>query len=133
MVLYQLQSLHLDDYNLTYSQNKNKGFDKILAAFPLKTTHFSFYKHYTKPIQPTILFKTQLQNSFTTKKKKLFLSTFGVFPNSSTNKRGLGFVCYLKSLDSSISRFLLILDHQISCSHGEITNFSPSTLNRMMP
>ena len=37
MVLYQLESLHLDDYNLIYSQNKNKGFDKILTAFPLKT------------------------------------------------------------------------------------------------
>ena len=132
MVLYQLESLNLDDHNLTYSQNKNRGFDKILTAFPLKTKHFSFYKHYRKPIQPTILFKNQLQNSFKTK-TKLFLSTFGVFPNSSTNKRGLGFVSYLKSLDSSIPRFLLVLDHQISCSHGEITKFSPSTLNRMMP
>ena len=132
MVLYQLESLHWDDYNLTYSQNKNRGFDKILTAFPLKTKHFSFYKHYKKPIQPIILFKTQLQNSFTTK-KKLFLSTFGIFPNSSTNKRGLGFVSYFKSLDSSISRFLHVLDHQISCSHGGITNLSPSTLNRMKP
>ena len=35
MVLYQLESLHLDDYNLIYSQNKNKGLDQILTAFPL--------------------------------------------------------------------------------------------------
>ena len=37
MVLYQLESLHLDDYNLIYSQNKNRVFYKILTAFPLKT------------------------------------------------------------------------------------------------
>ena len=37
MVLYQLESLHLDDYNLIYSQNKNRGLDKILTTFPLKT------------------------------------------------------------------------------------------------
>ena len=37
MVLYQLESLHLNDYNLTYSQNKNMGFDKFLTAFYLKT------------------------------------------------------------------------------------------------
>ena len=134
MVLYQLKSLHWNDYNLIYSQNKNRGFDKILKVFPLKTQHFPFtnitqnqsnqqYSSKLNPIQP--------QNSFTTK-TKLLLSTFGIFPNSNTNKRGLGFESYLKSLDSSIPRFL-VLDHQISYSHGEITTFSPSTLNRMMP
>ena len=41
MVLYQLESLYLEDYNLINSQNKNRGFDKILIAFPLKTKHFS--------------------------------------------------------------------------------------------
>ena len=135
MVLYQLESLHLDDYNLIYSQNKNKGFDKILTAFLLKTQHCPFTnitqnqsnQQYSSKLNPT-----QPQNSFTTK-TKLFLSIFGVFPNSNKNKRGLGFESYLKSLDSSIPRFLLVFDHQISCSHGEITNFSPSTLNRMMP
>ena len=40
MVLYQLESLHFDDYNLTYSQNKNRGFDKFLTATPLKIQHF---------------------------------------------------------------------------------------------
>ena len=50
MVLYQLESLHLDDYNLTYSQNKNNGFDKFLIATPLKTKHFPFYKNSSKPI-----------------------------------------------------------------------------------
>ena len=43
MVLYQLESLNLDDYNLIYSQNKNRGFYKILTAFPLKTQHSHFF------------------------------------------------------------------------------------------
>ena len=63
MVLYQLESLHLDDYNLTYSQNKNRGFDKFLTATPLKTQHFSFLQTFLKTnpnqYQPTIHFKTQ--------------------------------------------------------------------------
>ena len=83
MVLYQLESLHLDDYNLIYSQNKNRGLDKILIAFLLKTQHFPFTnvtqnqsnQQYSSKINPK-----QPQNSFTTK-TKLFLSTFGVFPN----------------------------------------------------
>ena len=106
MVLYQLESLHLDDYNLIYRQNKNRGFDKILTTFPLKTKHYSFYNHSSKPIQTNTnqqysskLNPKQPQNSFTTK-TKLFLSTFGVFPNSNTNKRGLGFESYLKSLSN---------------------------------
>ena len=63
MVLYTLESLHLDDYNLTYSQNKNMGFDKFLTATPLKTQHFSFLQTFLKTnpnqYQPTINFKTQ--------------------------------------------------------------------------
>ena len=35
MVFYQLESIHLDDSNLIYSQNKNRGFTEILTAFPL--------------------------------------------------------------------------------------------------
>ena len=35
MVLYQLESIHLDDSNLIYSQNKNRVFTEILTAFPL--------------------------------------------------------------------------------------------------
>ena len=88
MVLYQLESLHLDDYNLIYSQNKNRGLDKILTAFPLKTQHFPFTnitqnqsnQQYSSKRNPT-----QPQNSFTTK-TKLFLSTFGVFPNIKITK-----------------------------------------------
>ena len=102
MVFYQLESLHLNDYNLIYIQNKNMGFGKILTVFPLKTKHFSFYNHFSKPIPTNILFKTQ---SNTTPKliynqNKTLLSTFGVFPNSNTNKRGLGFESYLNSLSN---------------------------------
>ena len=35
MVLYQLESIHLDDSNLIYSQNENRGFTEILTAFLL--------------------------------------------------------------------------------------------------
>ena len=35
MVFYQLESMHLDDSNLIYSQNKNRAFTEILTAFPL--------------------------------------------------------------------------------------------------
>ena len=51
MDFYQFESLHLVDYNLIYSQNKNRGFENVLTAFPLKTKHFPFYKHSSKPIQ----------------------------------------------------------------------------------
>ena len=34
-VLYQLESIHLDNYNLIYSQNKNRVFTEILTAFLL--------------------------------------------------------------------------------------------------
>ena len=88
MVLYQLESLHLDDYNLIYIQNKNRGLDKILIEFPLKTQYFPFTnitqnqsnQQYSLKLNPK-----QPQNSFTTK-TKLFLSTFGVFPNIKITK-----------------------------------------------
>ena len=97
MVLYQLESLHLDDYNLIYSQKKNRGFDSI--SFGNQTFLFLQSLLQTNPnqYQPTIFFKTQPN---TTPKAKLLLSTFGVFPNSNTNKRGLGFESYLKSLSN---------------------------------
>ena len=49
-VLYQLESLHLNDYNLIYSQNKNRGFDKFLTAFPLKTQLTNILQNQSKPI-----------------------------------------------------------------------------------
>ena len=44
MVLYQFQSLNLDDNNLPYIQNKNRSFEKILTATPLKLHHFLYTK-----------------------------------------------------------------------------------------
>ena len=42
MVLHQLESPHFDDFNLIYSQNKNRGFDSIFFKNPtslLQTLH----------------------------------------------------------------------------------------------
>ena len=93
MVLYQLKSLHLDDYNLTYSQNKNRGFDKILTATPLKTQHFPFYKHFSKPIQTNnnkkIHFKTQPNTSskLIYNQSKSLLYKVRVFPQIQTQEK----------------------------------------------
>ena len=106
MVLYQLKSLNLVDYNLIYSQNKNRVFDKFLTAFPLKTKHFPFYKHFSKPIPKPIY------NQYKTP-----LSTFGVFPNPNTREKGLWF--------SFLPLNLLILQHQTFLpllDHLEIIN-----------
>ena len=51
MVLYQLESLNLDDYNLTYSQNKKIGVLKIFDNNPFETSSFPLYKNSSKPIQ----------------------------------------------------------------------------------
>ena len=59
MVIQQLESLHLVDYNLIYSKKKNKGFDKFFTTFHLKTKHFPFYRHSSKPIKTNT--KTHLQ------------------------------------------------------------------------
>ena len=93
MVLYQLESLHLDDYNLIYRQNKNRGFYKILIAFPLKTQHFPFLQtlHKTNPnqSQPTI------QNNLNTipkliynQNKTLFIHNWG-FPQLKHKNKGV--------------------------------------------
>ena len=112
MVLYQLKSLNLDDYNLIYSQNKNKGFLQNFDSIFFENSTFSlFYKHYAKPIQtnPNQQYKktsTQSQNSFTTK-TKLFLSTFRVFPNSNIRTKGFEFISYLNLFKSSLSSCLI--------------------------
>ena len=62
MVFYQLESLHLDDYNLTYSQNKNRSFENFLTAFPLKTQHFPFTNIPQNQSKPTPTNNT-VQNS----------------------------------------------------------------------
>ena len=55
MVLYQLESIHLDNYNLIYSQNKNRGFTEILTAFPL------LYNMILMPSIQIVLFSNQCQ------------------------------------------------------------------------
>ena len=81
MVLFQLESLHLDDYNLIYSQNKNMSFDKILTVFPLKTKHFSFYNHSSKPIQTNTnqQYYSKLNPTQHNQNKTLFIHIWG-FP-----------------------------------------------------
>ena len=88
MVIYQLESLPLDDYNLIYSQNKNRGFDKIWTTLPLKTQHFPFTnitQNQSNQQYSSKLNTTQPQ-TYLQQKKKLILSTFGVFPNIKITK-----------------------------------------------
>ena len=123
MVLYQLESLHFVDYNLIYTQNKNRGFDKFLTAFPLKTKHFPFYKHSSKPIQTNT--KTHLQPINTP------LSTFGVFPNPNTREKGLGFsFLLLNLLILQHQVFLLLLDH-LETRNGQISRQNLSLLSTL--
>ena len=111
MVRYQLESLHLVDYNLIYSQNMNRGFDKFLTTFPLKTKHFPFYKHSSKPIPKPIY------NQYKTP-----LSTFVVFPNLNTREKGLGFSFLpLNLLILQHQAFILLLDH-LETINGKISH-----------
>ena len=55
MVLYQFESIHLDDSNLIYSQNKNRGFTEILTAFPL------LYNMILMPSIQILFFSNQFQ------------------------------------------------------------------------
>ena len=57
MVLYQLESSHLDDSNLIYNQNKNRGFTEILTAFPL------LYNMIFMPSIQILFFSNQFQCS----------------------------------------------------------------------
>ena len=55
MVLYQLESIHLEDSNLIYSQNKNRGFTEIFTAFPL------LYNMILMPSIQILFFSNQFQ------------------------------------------------------------------------
>ena len=55
MILYQLESIHLDDSNLIYSQNKNRGFTEIFTAFP------SLYNMIFMPSIQILFFSNQFQ------------------------------------------------------------------------
>ena len=90
MVLYQLESLHLDDYNLIYSQNKNMGLDKILTAFHLKTQHFPFLQTLLQT-NPNIkthhgIHQKQLQKWFRINIKTPSLPKLGLFPKIKITK-----------------------------------------------
>ena len=71
MVLYQLESLHLDDYNLIYSQHKNRGFLQNFDSISFENSTFSLFtntiQNQSKPIptnntkQPQHNLKTHLQ------------------------------------------------------------------------
>ena len=81
MVLYQLESLHLVDYNLINSQKKNRVFDKCLTTFPLETKHSPFYKHSSKRIQTNT--KTHLQPI-----QNIFIHIWG-FPQPKHKRKGV--------------------------------------------
>ena len=121
MVLYQLESIHLIDYNLIYSQNKNRGFDKFLIAFPLKTKHFPFYKHSSKPIQTNTKIHLQpIQNTF-----------IQVFPNPNTREKGLGFSFLpLNLLILRHQAFLVLLDH-LETINGKISHHNLGLLSTL--
>ena len=55
MVLYQLESIHLDDCNLMYSQIKNRGFTEMFTTFPL------LYNMILIPSIQILLFSNQFQ------------------------------------------------------------------------
>ena len=103
MVHYHLESLHLDDYNLIYIQNKNMGFDKILTTFPLKTQHFPFTS-----ITQTNETNNTLQNStqhnpktHLQPKKNSFYPHLGFSPTSKSQKMKLGF-CFITLASSNL-------------------------------
>ena len=48
MVLYQFESLHLDDYNLIYSQNKNMGFLQNFDSISFENSTFSLFTNTTQ-------------------------------------------------------------------------------------
>ena len=103
MVCYQLESLHLDDYNLIYSQNKNRGFDKILTAFPLKTQHFPFTNiTQTTPTKNTLQNSTQHNPKTHLKpRQNSFYPRLGFSPTSKSQKMKPGF-CFLTLASSNL-------------------------------
>ena len=92
MVLYQLESLHFDDYNLIYSQNKNKGFFQNFDSISFENSTFSLFTNTTqnqsKPI-PTNNTK-QLQHNPKTHlqpKQNSFYPHLGFSPSQTQEKR----------------------------------------------
>ena len=65
MVIYQLESLNLNDYNLTSNKKKNRSFEIFLTATPMKLHHFLYTKIHQQQSKPQYTMKSypiQLQN-----------------------------------------------------------------------
>ena len=102
MVLYQFESLNLDDYNLIYSQNKNRGFLQNFDSISFENSTFSLFTNTTqnqsKPIptnntkQPQHNPKTHLQP-----KQNSFYPHLGFSPTQTQEQRGLGLFLTLAS------------------------------------
>ena len=105
IVLYQLESLHLDDYNLIYSQNKNRGFLQNFDNIFFENSTFSLFTNTTqnqsKPIptnntkQPQHNPKTHLQP-----KQNSFYPHLGFSLTQTQEQRGLGL--FLTSTSSNL-------------------------------
>ena len=116
MVLYQLKSLYLDDYNLIYSQNKNSGFLQNFDNISFENSTFSLFTNITqnlsKPIptnntkQPQHNPKTHLQP-----KQNSFYPHLGFSPTQTQEQRGLGLFLTSNLFQSSMSSFLLVFYH----------------------
>ena len=94
MVLYQLESLHLDDYNLIYCQNKNMSFLQNFDSISFENSTFSLFTNTTqnqsKPI-PTSYTK-QLQHNPKTHlqpKQNSFYPHLGFSPTQTQEQRVL--------------------------------------------
>ena len=102
MVLYQLKSLHLDNYNLIYIQNKNRGFLQNFDSISFENSTFSLFTNTTqnqsKPIpnnntkQPQHNLKAHLQP-----KQNSFYPHLGFSPTQTQEQRGLGLFLTLAS------------------------------------
>ena len=105
MVLYQLKSLHLDDYNLIYSQNKNRVCYKILTAFPLKTQYFPFsqtlHKTNQNQSQPTIQNNLKTIPKLIYNQNKTILIHIWGFPQLKHKNKGV-WVYFLPQISSNL-------------------------------
>ena len=119
MVIYQLESLHLDYYNLTYSQNKYRVFETNLTATHLKPHHFLYTKisqNQSKPIKTTKHNLEQPPKLVYNQNKHFHPKNMGFQqPNIRKEKIGFGF----HTFNPSIPSILLPLDLSKSWLLGE--------------
>ena len=131
MVLYQLEPLHLDYYNLIYSQNKNMSFLQNFDRISFKNSTFSFFTNTTQnQSQPTI------QNNLNTipkliynQNKTLFIHIWG-FSQLKHKNKGV-WVYFLPQISSNLQcqAFFLFLITLGFDFHGEIhKSFHSKTL-----